>query len=146
MKTIEKDIKTLTIEEMFDLEYKMHKKLSKLKKKCKLTENIYYYKNILIDINNIKEEYDLTNLNVKLRYLKNEYNFLKKLNNIKIKDINYFRKELFNEKTNDKSINNTPALPKFYKHISKKDLINIYENNIEIFIKKIVYNTLINWL
>lgn len=141
MKIIDNNIKTLTIEEIFNLEYKIHKILSKIKRSSKGKEAIYYYKNILIDINNIKDEYDLTNIDLKLRYLKKEYNFLIKLNKIKSKEINCLKRKLLIKRTYDKISINDSTLPKFNKYTSKNYIIRQYEKNIELLLKnKMIYD------
>ena len=103
------DVDALNIEEIFDFEYKINKKINKIRKKqkqidyiylnynkikSKLDININQYKKLLIKINNKKEEYDMKSLSLKLQYLEKEYDFLIKQNNAKINTIKYLKKRI----------------------------------------------------
>lgn len=103
------DVDALNIEEIFDFEYKINKKINKIRKKqkqidyiylnynkikSKLDININQYKKLLIKINNKKEEYDMKSLSFKLQYLEKEYDFLIKQNNAKINTIKYLKKRI----------------------------------------------------
>lgn len=144
-KTVAK-IKNINNLDMYSL-FKLENNILKQLQKNNSTKDIINYKNYLIEINNIKDNYNKSILENKLIYLKQEYKFLKKQINI---NIFFKRNEQLNNKIKNqiKDCKNNYLLSK-YKKIQKKHIYIFKElSNINCFSsnnKKISISEKIQW-